>query len=70
MAEELLKLYAQRKAAVGTAFSPDSNMQREFEDAFDFNETEDQLNAIKDIKSRHGIHAADGPPALRRRRLR
>jgi transcription-repair coupling factor (superfamily II helicase) len=51
MAEELLKLYAQRKAAVGTAFSPDSNMQREFEDAFDFNETEDQLNAIKDIKS-------------------
>jgi transcription-repair coupling factor (superfamily II helicase) len=51
MAEELLKLYAQRKAAVGTAFSPDSNMQREFEDAFDFNETEDQLNAIKDIKA-------------------
>jgi transcription-repair coupling factor (superfamily II helicase) len=51
MAEELLKLYAQRKAAVGTAFSPDTNMQREFEDAFDFNETEDQLNAIKDIKA-------------------
>jgi transcription-repair coupling factor (superfamily II helicase) len=51
MAEELLKLYAQRKAAVGTAFSPDNNMMREFEDAFDFNETEDQLNAIKDIKA-------------------
>jgi transcription-repair coupling factor (superfamily II helicase) len=51
MAEELLKLYAQRKAAVGTAFSPDNNMVREFEDAFDFNETEDQLNAIKDIKA-------------------
>ena len=51
MAEELLKLYAQRRAAVGTAFSPDSNMQREFEDAFDFNETEDQINAIADIKS-------------------
>jgi transcription-repair coupling factor (superfamily II helicase) len=51
MAEELLKLYAQRKAAVGTAFSPDTNMQNEFEDAFDFNETEDQLNAIKDIKA-------------------
>jgi transcription-repair coupling factor (superfamily II helicase) len=50
MAEELLKLYAQRKAAVGTAFSPDSNMQREFEDAFDFNETDDQLTAIADIK--------------------
>jgi transcription-repair coupling factor (superfamily II helicase) len=51
MAEELLKLYAQRKAAVGTAFSPDNNMMHEFEDAFDFNETEDQLNAIKDIKA-------------------
>jgi len=51
MAEELLKLYAQRKAAVGTAFSPDNNMQREFEDAFDFNETDDQITAIADIKS-------------------
>jgi transcription-repair coupling factor (superfamily II helicase) len=51
MAEELLKLYAQRKAAVGTAFSPDTNMQHEFEDAFDFNETDDQLRAIADIKA-------------------
>ena len=51
MAEELLKLYAQRKAAVGTAFSPDSHMQREFEDDFAFNETDDQLNAVKDIKA-------------------
>jgi transcription-repair coupling factor (superfamily II helicase) len=50
MAEELLKLYAQRAAAVGTAFSPDNNLQREFEDAFDFNETDDQINAIADIK--------------------
>ena len=51
MAEELLKLYAQRKAAVGTAFSPDNNMMREFEDAFDYNETDDQLTAIADIKA-------------------
>ena len=50
MSAELLKLYAQRKAAVGTAFSPDTNMQREFEDAFDFNETDDQITAIADIK--------------------
>jgi len=50
MAGELLKLYAQRKAAQGTPFSPDTNMQREFEDAFDFNETDDQLSAIADIK--------------------
>jgi transcription-repair coupling factor (superfamily II helicase) len=51
MSAELLKLYAQRKAAVGTAFSPDTNMQREFEDAFDFEETDDQLTAIADIKN-------------------
>jgi transcription-repair coupling factor (superfamily II helicase) len=51
MAEELLKLYAQRKAAVGTAFSPDNNIMREFEDAFDYNETDDQTSAIADIKS-------------------
>ena len=50
MAAELLKLYAQRAAAVGTAFSPDNNLQREFEDAFDFTETDDQLNAIAEIK--------------------
>jgi len=51
MAAELLKLYAQRSAAAGTPFSPDTNMQREFEDAFDFNETDDQLAAIVDIKA-------------------
>ncbi len=50
MAEELLKLYAQRKSALGFAFSPDTAMMREFEDAFDFNETDDQTNAIADIK--------------------
>ncbi len=50
MAAELLKLYAQRKAAEGTAFSPDNNLQREFEDAFAFTETDDQLSAIADIK--------------------
>ncbi len=51
MAAELLKLYAQRKAALGTAFSPDNNLQREFEDAFAFTETDDQLSAIADIKN-------------------
>jgi len=50
MADELLKLYAQRKAAHGHAFPPDNEFQREFEDAFDYNETEDQLSAINDIK--------------------
>ncbi len=51
MAAELIKLYAQRRAAVGTAYSPDNNLQREFEDAFAFTETDDQLSAIRDIKS-------------------
>ncbi|MFY9938609.1 MAG: transcription-repair coupling factor, partial [Silvibacterium sp.] len=50
MADELLKLYAQRKAAQGHAFPPDNEFQREFEDAFDYNETEDQISAINDIK--------------------
>jgi transcription-repair coupling factor (superfamily II helicase) len=50
MADELLKLYASRKMADGFQYSPDSNWQREFEDAFDFTETRDQLTAIQEIK--------------------
>ena len=50
MAEELLKLYAARKAVPGHAFSPDSHWQREFEDAFQWDLTIDQANAITDIK--------------------
>ncbi len=50
MADELLKLYAQRRAAEGHSFPTDNEFQREFEDAFDYNETEDQLSAIADIK--------------------
>jgi transcription-repair coupling factor (superfamily II helicase) len=50
MAAELLKLYAQRSTAEGTAFSKDNEFQREFEDSFDYRETEDQLSAIRAIK--------------------
>jgi transcription-repair coupling factor (superfamily II helicase) len=50
MAAELLKLYAERHTAQGTAFSKDNEFQKEFEDAFDYNETEDQLSAIRAIK--------------------
>lgn len=50
MADELLKLYAQRKLARGFAFSADSNWQREFEDSFAFTETVDQNRAIMEIK--------------------
>ena len=50
MAGELLKLYAERHTAQGTAFSKDNEFQREFEDAFDYNETDDQISAIRAIK--------------------
>jgi transcription-repair coupling factor (superfamily II helicase) len=50
MAGELLKLYAARTAAEGTAFSKDNEFQREFEESFDYSETDDQLSAIRAIK--------------------
>jgi transcription-repair coupling factor (superfamily II helicase) len=50
MAAELLKLYAQRHTAEGTAFSKDNEFQREFEDAFDYSETDDQMSAIRAVK--------------------
>jgi len=50
MADELLKLYAVRKAAKGHAFPEDTQWQKEFEDSFEFNETDDQLTATADIK--------------------
>ena len=50
MAEELLKLYAARKAVPGHAFSPDSHWQEEFEDAFEYDLTPDQATAVADIK--------------------
>jgi transcription-repair coupling factor (superfamily II helicase) len=50
MAEELLKLYAARKAVPGHPFSADSHWQQEFEDAFEYELTVDQKTAIADIK--------------------
>jgi transcription-repair coupling factor (superfamily II helicase) len=50
MAEKLLKLYAGRKTGEGFAFAPDGEFQREFEDAFEFEETPDQAIAIADTK--------------------
>ncbi len=50
MAEELLKLYAQRTVAEGHAFAPDTPWQREFEAVFRFEETPDQLRAIDEAK--------------------
>jgi transcription-repair coupling factor (superfamily II helicase) len=50
MAEQLLALYAERKTAAGHAFPADTNWQREFEDAFEFEETPDQHRAIEEVK--------------------
>lgn len=50
MAKELIALYAERSRRPGYAFSPDGEWQREFEDGFEYEETEGQLEAIKEIK--------------------
>ncbi|MBR1658877.1 MAG: transcription-repair coupling factor [Oscillospiraceae bacterium] len=50
MAGELIQLYAERKRRPGHAFAPDQPWQTEFEDAFGWPETDDQLRAIAEIK--------------------
>ena len=51
LAGELLNLYAERKRREGHAFPPDTDWQREFEDAFPFTETPDQRDAIEFVKA-------------------
>ncbi len=50
MADELIKLYSKRENTEGYAFSPDTVWQQQFEDAFPFEETDDQLQSIEEIK--------------------
>jgi transcription-repair coupling factor (superfamily II helicase) len=50
LADKLLKLYAERKTVGGFSFSADTPWQREFEDAFEFEETPDQARAIEEVK--------------------
>ncbi|WP_438836113.1 transcription-repair coupling factor [Streptococcus pluranimalium] len=50
IADDLLKLYAERSQLKGFAFSPDDDNQREFDDDFAYAETEDQLRSIAEIK--------------------
>ncbi len=50
MAEDLLKLYAEREKAVGFSFSQDNIWQKEFEDRFPYEETPDQLQCIEEVK--------------------
>ncbi len=51
MADELLRLYAERKLVRGHAFPPDAPWQHEFEDAFPYELTVDQAAAIEDVKT-------------------
>ena len=51
MAKELIDLYARRQRRPGFSFSPDCEMEREFDEAFEFEETESQTEAIKEIKN-------------------
>ena len=50
LARGLIQLYAQRQRQPGFAFSPDSPWQREFEEQFEYTETEDQLRCVDEIK--------------------
>lgn len=50
LAEKLLRLYAGRQALEGYAFSPDTPWQSQFEEAFPYEETPDQLKAVNDVK--------------------
>lgn len=51
MAGELIKLYAERKRTPGHTFAPDSEWQSEFETSFGYQETDDQLRCISEIKA-------------------
>lgn len=50
MAKELIELYAKRMQVKGFAFSEDTEWQKEFEERFEYQETDDQLEAIAEIK--------------------
>lgn len=50
VARDLVELYAKRSSMKGYAYSKDSSLQREFEELFPYEETQDQLNAIADTK--------------------
>ena len=50
VAEDLVKLYATRQQSEGFVYGPDTVWQKEFEEMFPFEETEDQIQAIEDTK--------------------
>lgn len=50
IADDLIKLYAERETSKGYAFAKDTDLQREFEAAFPYQETADQLRCIEEVK--------------------
>lgn len=50
IAKDLIRLYAKRREAAGFAYPPDTPWQREFEEAFPYEETPDQRTAVEEIK--------------------
>ena len=50
ISEDLIKLYAARESQRGFAFSPDDDNQHEFDEAFAYTETDDQLRSVIEIK--------------------
>ena len=61
MAAGLIQLYAERKRRPGFAFAADSPWQKEFEESFEYAETDDQLRAIAEIK-----HDMESPAPMER----
>ena len=51
LAKELIALYASRLEIKGHAYAPDTHWQRDFEDRFEYAETDDQLRAIEEVKA-------------------
>ena len=51
IADKLIRIYAERQRTPGYAFSPDIDMQSDFERRFEFDETDDQLRCIDEIKN-------------------
>ena len=70
VAQELLTLYASREALPGVAFSPDTHLVKEMENAFIHEETRDQTTAVEAVKRDMEQGAPDGPAGLRGRGLR
>lgn len=70
MAEELTKLYAQRQMAKGFAFSPDNDWQADFEERFDYQETDEPVKIYTRDKVGYGKAVPNGQTSLRRCWLR